>query len=97
MPTTTSSASEPADQPNSVSWVMFCPPLTEEAKPLAVLPTPPLTTDAAPLAVWLPPPLTDALNRLCQLSRHEGEADDVAWSNLVYAAAIMPINWANRS
>ena len=30
LPTTTSSASDPADQPNSVSWVIFCPPLTAE-------------------------------------------------------------------
>ena len=34
---------------------------------------------------------------LCQLSRHEGEADDVDRSDLGYAPAIIPINWANRS
>jgi hypothetical protein len=33
----------------------------------------------------------------CQNSRHEGEAVDVNYSNLVYIAAIRPINWANRS
>jgi hypothetical protein len=37
LPTTTASASEPADQPASVSWVMVCPPLTTERSPLAVL------------------------------------------------------------
>jgi hypothetical protein len=39
----------------------------------------------------------ELLAGLCQLSCHEGEADDVDRSNLVYAAAIIPINWANRS
>jgi hypothetical protein len=50
LPPTTASASEPADQPKSVSWVMFCPPLTEEKRPLAVLPDPPLPP---PLWQWL--------------------------------------------
>ena len=40
--------------------------------------------------------MKEALAGMCQLSRHEGEADDVGRSNLVYAAAIRPINWANR-
>jgi hypothetical protein len=34
---------------------------------------------------------------LCQLSRHEGEAGEVGRSDLVYAAAIISINWATRS
>ena len=37
------------------------------------------------------------LARLCQLSRHEGEADDVDGLDLGYAAPIIPTNWANRS
>jgi hypothetical protein len=35
--------------------------------------------------------------RLCQLSRQEGKANNVDRVNLVYAAALMPINWAHRS
>ena len=31
---------EPAAQPSSADWVIFCPPLTEAAVPLAVLPFP---------------------------------------------------------
>jgi hypothetical protein len=34
---------------------------------------------------------------LYQLSRHDAEASDVDRSDLVYAATIIPINWANRS
>jgi Transposase DDE domain len=34
---------------------------------------------------------------LCQLSRREGDAGHVDCSDRVYAAAIIPINWANRS
>ena len=34
---------------------------------------------------------------LCQLSRHDGEAGHVNGSDRVYAAAIIPINWENRS
>jgi hypothetical protein len=34
--------------------------------------------------------------RLCQLSRYDDETGDVDRSDLVYAA-IIPINWANRS
>jgi hypothetical protein len=37
------------------------------------------------------------VGRLCQLSRHEGEAGYVDRSDLDYAAAIIPINWTNRS
>jgi hypothetical protein len=33
----------------------------------------------------------------CQLSRHKVEANDVDRLDLGYAAAIVPINWANRS
>jgi hypothetical protein len=36
------------------------------------------------------------LYRLCQLSRHEDEAGHVDRSDLVYAAAISPMTWANR-
>jgi hypothetical protein len=32
---------------------------------------------------------------LSQLSRHDDEASDVDRSHLVYAATIIPINWAN--
>ena len=39
---------------------MFCPPLTEETTPLAVLKLPPLTEAYLPLAALLYPPLTDA-------------------------------------
>jgi transposase len=35
--------------------------------------------------------------RLCQHSRHKGEANAVDRSNPVYAAATMLISWANRS
>ena len=35
--------------------------------------------------------------RLCHVSRHEGKADDVDRLDLGHAAAIIPINWANRS
>jgi hypothetical protein len=42
-------------------------------------------------------PLKEYDGRLCQLSHHKGEADDVGRSNLVYAAAIMPSNRAKRS
>jgi hypothetical protein len=34
---------------------------------------------------------------LCQLSRHQDEIGNVDHSDLGYAAAIMSINWANRS
>jgi hypothetical protein len=73
LPTTTSSASEPADQPKSVSWVMLRPPLTDEKSPLAMLPCPPLTDALIPLAVlpapspvlgFNPPLLTAAANPL---------------------------------
>jgi hypothetical protein len=39
VPSTPSSAAEPAAPPNGVAWVMLCPPLTDENSPLAVLPT----------------------------------------------------------
>jgi hypothetical protein len=40
---------------------------------------------------------TELPNGLCQLSRHAGEASHVNCSDRVYAAAIISINWENRS
>src|SRR5215510_5967391 len=37
------------------------------------------------------------LRRLCQLSRHAGEAGHVNGSDRVYAAAIIAMKWAHRS
>jgi hypothetical protein len=37
LPTTTSSASDPDDQPNSAAWVMLRPPLTTATSPLISL------------------------------------------------------------
>jgi hypothetical protein len=67
LPTTTSSPSDPAAQPKSVSWVMLCPLLTEERSPLAVLPPPPLIEAKSPLAVLSIPPLTEASKPLAVL------------------------------
>jgi class 3 adenylate cyclase/tetratricopeptide (TPR) repeat protein len=67
LPTTTSSASDPADQPASVAWIMFCPPLTVAKSPLAVFPNPPLTEERLPLAVLPLPPLTTAKSPLAML------------------------------
>jgi hypothetical protein len=68
LPTKTSSPSDPAAQPETVSWVMLAPPLTEEKVPLAVLNSPPLTTAIWPLASLPRPPLTEELEPLAILS-----------------------------
>jgi hypothetical protein len=37
------------------------------------------------------------LSRFCQLSRYRGQRTLVSWWDSGYAAAIIPIKWANRS
>ncbi len=40
--------------------------------------------------------LTQPMFWMCQFSRHEDETGHVVCSDPVYAAATIPINWANR-